>query len=188
MGKKLNGKGNVVLLMGMAGSSYAEDVLRGVRQGLGNYPGIKEVGLANANWSPTDAKKAMEAFIQANKQIDGVISDGGQMALGAVDALTDAKRPIPPITGDEWNGWLRRVKEKNIQCLCVSGGQPLSLTCVDLAVKILSGQPVTKNVEYKIVTFEEDQVDKYFRPDLSDQYWGIHELPDAWIQRLYKKT
>ena len=41
MGKKLNGKGNVVVLMGMAGTSYAEDVLRGVKQGLGAYPDIK---------------------------------------------------------------------------------------------------------------------------------------------------
>jgi ribose transport system substrate-binding protein len=117
IGKKLNGKGNVVLLMGFAGSSYAEDVLRGARQGMSQFPDLKEVGMANANWSPTDAKKAMEAFIQANPQIDGIISDGGQMGLGAVDALMDAQKPIPPITADGWNGWLRKAKEQNLQFL-----------------------------------------------------------------------
>jgi ribose transport system substrate-binding protein len=185
MGQQLNGEGKVVLLMGFAGSSYAEDVLRGVRQGLSNFPGIEEVGMANANWSPTDAKAAMEAFIQSNPQIDGVIADGGQMALGAVDALLDAGRAIPPITGDEWNGWLRRAKELDIEFMAVSAGQPLSLIAVDQAVKILQGEPVIKNVEYPITTFTQDELDNYYREDLSDQYWGIHDLPEDWIQRLY---
>jgi len=186
MGKKLGGKGGVVLLMGFAGSSYAEDVLRGVRQGLSNYPGMKELALANANWSPTDAKKAMEAFIQANPKIDGVISDGGQMGLGAVDALLDAKRPIPPITADGWNGWLKRAKELKLDFFSVSGDQAMSLWAVDLAVKILKGEPVAKNVEYPVVTFEQDQIDKYYRPDLNDQFWAPQLMPEEWVKKFYK--
>lgn len=187
IGQKLNGKGNVVLLMGFAGSSYAEDVLRGTRQGLSKYPDIKEVGMTNANWSPTDGKKAMEAFIQANPQIDGVIADGGQMGLGAVDALVDAKRPIPPITADGWNPWLRRAKELNIPFFSVSGDAALGLTSVDQAVKILKGEPIVKNVEYPVVTFEEKDLDKYYRPDLNDHYWAPNMLPEDWIKKLYAK-
>lgn len=188
IGQKINGKGNVVLLMGFAGSSYAEDVLRGTRQGLSKYPDIKEVGMTNANWSPTDGKKAMEAFIQANPQIDGVISDGGQMGLGAVDALVDANRPIPPITADGWNAWLRRAKELNIPFFSVSGDAALSLTCVDQAVKILKGEPIVRNIEYPVVTFEEKDIDKYYRPDLNDHYWAPNQLPDDWAKKLYPKS
>jgi len=187
MGQTLPDGGKVVLLMGMAGSSYAEDVLRGVHQGLAGYPGIEVVGTAYCDWSPVAAKEAMEAFIQANPQIDGVIADGGQMALGAVEALLDAKRPICPITADDWNGWLRTAKEHGIDFLAVSGGNPLAMTCVDLAVEILRGNPVPKIVEYPIVTFGEDEIDTYYRPDLSDQYFAIHELPEDWIQEYYGK-
>ena len=185
--RKLNGKGNVVLLMGFAGSSYAEDVLRGVRQSLAGHPDLKEVGLANANWSPTDAKKAMEAFIQANPQIDGVISDGGQMGLGAVDALLDAKRTVPPITADGWNAWLRKAKELSLQFMAVSGDAALSSVCVEQAVKILKGEPIAQNVEYPFVTFEEGEIDKYFRTDLNDHYWGPHKLPEDQVAKLYPK-
>jgi len=187
MAKKLGGKGKVVVLMGTAGSSYAEDVWRGVQQGLSLYPDIEVVGMANCDWSPVKAKEAMEAFIQANPQIDGVIADGGQMALGAVEALLDAGRPIPPITADDWNGWLALAKEHDIDFLAVTGGNPLALTCVDLAVKILRGEPVPKIVEYPIVIFEKDELDKYYRPDLSDQYFAVNELPESWIQRYYSK-
>jgi ribose transport system substrate-binding protein len=187
MGKKLGGKGKVVALMGIAGSSYAEDVLRGVRQGLSAYPGIELVDVAYCDWSPVKAKEATEAFIQSNPRIDGVIADGGQMALGVVEALVDAGRKIPPITADDWNGWLRIAKQHKVQFLAVSGGNPLALTCVDLAVKVLRGEPVPKIVEYPMVTFEQDELDKYYRPDLNDQYFAVNELPEAWIKKYYSK-
>ncbi|MEM0487960.1 MAG: substrate-binding domain-containing protein [Candidatus Bathyarchaeia archaeon] len=187
MAKKLPHGGKIVLLMGVAGSSYAEDVLRGIRQALELYPQLQVVGLAYCDWSPVKAKQAMEAFIQANPQIDGVIADGGQMALGAVEALLDAGRPIPPITADDWNAWLRVAKEYDIDFLAVTGGSPLALTCVDLAVQILQGKPVPKIVEYPIVVFEKDEIDKYYRPDLIDQYFAVNELPETWILKYYKK-
>jgi len=187
MGKKLKGKGKVVALMGIAGSSYAEDVLRGVKQGLSGYPGLELVDVAYCDWSPVKAKSTMEAFIQSHPQIDGILADGGQMALGAVEALLDAGKSIPPITADDWNGWLRLAKQHKIQFLAASGGAPLALTCVDLAVKILNGEPVPKIVEYPMVSFEQDQLDKYYRPDLNDQYFAVSELPEAWIQKYYAK-
>jgi ribose transport system substrate-binding protein len=187
MGKKLNGKGNVVVLMGMAGSSYAEDVLRGVKQGLSAYPDIKILEVAYCDWSPVKAKETMEVFIQSNPAIDGIIADGGQMAYGAAEALLDAGKKIPPITADDWNGWLRMAKKHDIDFLAESGGNPLSLTAVDLAVKILRGEPVPKKVEYPVVTFEKDQLDKYYRPDLTDQYFAVNELPEAWIKKHYLK-
>ena len=101
-------------------------------------------------------------MIQSHPEIDGVLADGGQMAFGAVEALLDAGKPISPITADDWNGWLRMAKEHNIQFLAVSGGFPLAETCVQLAVR-LSGEPVPKIVEYPMVTFDQSQIDKYYR-------------------------
>ena len=187
MGEKLKGKGNVVVFMGMAGSSYAEDVLRGVKQGLGAYPGIKILEVSYCDWSPVKAKKSMEVFIQSNPKIDGIIADGGQMAYGAVEALLDAGKKIPPITADDWNGWLRMAKKHDIDFLAVSGGSPLSLVCVDLAVKVLQGEPVPKIVEFPITTFGRDKLDKYFRADLTDQYFAINNLPESWIKKYYSK-
>jgi ribose transport system substrate-binding protein len=103
-----------------------------------------------------------------------------------VDALVDAGRQIPPITGDGWNAWLRRAKELNLQFFSVSGDQAMSLTAVDQAVKILRGEPIAKNVEYPVVTFQQDELDKYYRPDLNEHYWGPQLLPEEWLQRVYK--
>ena len=79
------------------------------------------------------------------------------------------------------------AKEHDIDFLAESGSNPLALTCVDLAVKILRGEPVPKIVEYPVVTFGKDELDKYYRPDLTDQYFAVNELPEAWIKKHYSK-
>ena len=79
------------------------------------------------------------------------------------------------------------AKQHDIDFLAESGGNPLSLTAVNLAVKILRGEPVPKKVEYPVVTFEKNQLDKYYRPDLTDQYFAVNELPEAWIKKHYLK-
>ncbi len=183
--RKINHEGNVVLMMGMAGNTYAEDVLRGARDGLARYPDIVEAGLEWGQWSPVEGKAAMEALLASVPQIDGIINDGGNMGIGIVDAYLDAGLSIPPMGGDDGNGWLRKAKENNVEFFAVHGGAELALDEVDIAVKVLRGEPVPKNILADISYFEEDELDKYYRPDLDDQYWAINKLPEEWIQKYY---
>lgn len=183
--QKIGGKGTVVLMMGLPGNTYAEDVLRGVREALARYPDIEEAGLEWGEWSPTEGKVAMESLLVSVPQIDGIINDGGDMGIGIIDAYVDAGLPVPPMCGDDNNGWLRMAKENNVEFLAVHGGAELSLDEVDIAVKVLRGEPVVKNILGEIPTFEEDEVDTYYRPDLNDQFWAINKLPEDWIQEHY---
>jgi ribose transport system substrate-binding protein len=89
--------------------------------------------------------------------------------------------------GDDGNGWLRKAKENKVTFLAVQGGAEQYLDAVDTAVKTLKGEPVAKNVLADIITFEEKDVDKYYRPDLNDQYWAINKLPEDLIVATYKK-
>jgi ribose transport system substrate-binding protein len=187
IGKKLDGKGNVAIMMGLAGNTYAEDVLRGAREGLAKFPKIKDVGLVYGAWSPVEGKKAMQGLLGKKVKIDGIINDGGNMGIGIVDAFLDAKLPVPPMCGDDGNGWLRKAKENQVTFLSVQGGAEQYLDAVDTAVKTLKGEPVAKNVLADIITFEEKDLDKYYRPDLNDQYWAINKLPEDLIVATYKK-
>ncbi|MDQ7844263.1 MAG: substrate-binding domain-containing protein [Armatimonadota bacterium] len=186
MGKRLKGEGSVLILLGAPGSSYAEENLKGIRQAFLNYPGIKEAQVVYASWSPVEAKKATEAAIQAGKKIDGIIS-GGLMGLGAVDAFVSQRKPIPPVGADDWNGWLKKAKQHKVEFYAVAGGSAMSSRAVDVAVKVLSGEPVPRYVEYPQKTFDSSQLTKYLREDLNDNYWAIHELPESWVTKLYKK-
>jgi ribose transport system substrate-binding protein len=187
MGKKLNGKGKIVALMGLAGTSYANDVWRGTKDSLKKYPGIKILEMQHANWSAPTAKKVTESFLVKYPQIDGILSDGGQMALGAVQAFQDANRSIPPLTADDWNGWMRAAsKLPKLQFYAVSGSSgPLAIIAVDLAVQILKGQKVAKYHEAPFKTWDQTQLKKWFRPDLADPYWGFNDLPASFLKQKF---
>ena len=184
--KQLGNKGNVAIMMGLAGNTYAEDVLRGVREALARYPDIKEAGLAYGAWSPVEGKTAMEGLLASAAQIDGIINDGGNMGIGIVDAYLDAGKPIPPMGGDDGNGWLRKAKENNVKFLSVQGGAEQYADAVEFAVKTMRGEPVAKNVLADIITFDETQIDKYYRPDFNDQYWAINKLPEEVLVKNFK--
>jgi ribose transport system substrate-binding protein len=185
--RRINYSGTVVLMMGAPGNTYTEDVMRGVREGLARYPNIKEAGLEYAEWSPALGKTKMEALMASVPQIDGVINDGGDMGIGIIDAYVDAKLPIPPMIGGTINGFLRKAKEHNVKFIASYSGAELGLTEVDIAVKVLRGEPVPKNILPDVISFEETDIDKYYRPDLSDEYFALGYLPEDWIQEHFAK-
>ena len=51
---------------------------------------------------------------------------------------------------------------------------------------VLSGRPVPAYEEFPYQVFDETAVDRYYRSDLSDHFWAIHELPEPWIERMFK--
>jgi hypothetical protein len=119
--------------------------------------------------------------------VDGVIVHSGVLGQGAVEALLEAGQPIPPIAGvDDWNGWLRTASEHGVRFLALGGGANLGLRCVELAMQVLSGQNVPAYAEFPYQMFDHTALERYYRPDLSDHYWAIHDLPQAWIERMYR--
>jgi len=60
----------------------------------------------------------------------------------------------------------------------------MSVTSVDTAVKILSGQPVMRHVAVPALTFDHTQVAKYYKPRLSDDLWIDNILPDSYLATI----
>ncbi|OGO28742.1 MAG: hypothetical protein A2Z16_10945 [Chloroflexi bacterium RBG_16_54_18] len=185
--KELGGKGKIAITMGAPGSSYAAEWLAGTRQAMSQYPEITEAGLAYCYWAASEAKKAMEAFLQADPDINGVCPGGGQMGIGVIQAFLDAGKPLPPVGGaDDGNGWMKLAKEEGVKFIGSTSGSPMAATVADIAVQILQGQPVPKYVEYPTEYIYETDVDKLVRPDLNDNYIASTLLPEEWINKLYK--
>lgn len=59
---------------------------------LSQYPGLEKVAQEVANWDRTQGYNRMQSIMQANPQIDAVISGNDEMALGAIAALKEAGR------------------------------------------------------------------------------------------------
>jgi ribose transport system substrate-binding protein len=100
--EKLNGKGNIIVLGGQAGSSPNEDRLRPAMEVFKQYPDIKILDTVYSDWSPAKGKTQMAAMIQKyGKKIDAVFATHGLQVPGSIEAFVDAgyqSGQIPPYT------------------------------------------------------------------------------------------
>lgn len=66
---------------------------------LSQYPGLEKVAQEVANWDRTQGYNKMQSIMQANPEIDAVISGNDEMALGAIAALKEAGKLDGVIVG-----------------------------------------------------------------------------------------
>ena len=91
LGRKLNGKGNVVELQGTPGAAPAIDRKKGFEEGLKAFPEIKIVKSQSGDFTRAKGKEVMEAFLKAEgKNINAVYAHNDDMALGAIQAIEEA--------------------------------------------------------------------------------------------------
>jgi ABC-type sugar transport system substrate-binding protein len=88
MGDRLKGAGNVVMLRGAPGTSWAEIRGNAFRQQLAaKYPNVKILGEQYSQSTPTDGLRLMEDFLQTFPQINGVYNGADSTAVGAAQAV-----------------------------------------------------------------------------------------------------
>ncbi len=82
--------GTYVELFGNPADNNAATRSNGYETVLSQYPDLKKVGQEVADWDRTKGHNKMQSLLQANPDINGVISGNDEMALGAIAALKEA--------------------------------------------------------------------------------------------------
>jgi ABC-type sugar transport system substrate-binding protein len=91
MGERLKGTGNVVMLRGAPGTSWAEIRGNAFRKQLAaKYPNVKVLGEQYSQSTPADGLRLMEDFLQTFPQISGVYNGADSTAVGAAQAVKGA--------------------------------------------------------------------------------------------------
>jgi putative xylitol transport system substrate-binding protein len=140
--KGIGGKGNVVIIEGPIGQSAQIERRKGNLLALANAPNVKVLEMKTANWSRAEALSLMENWLTAHpKQIDGVIGQNDEMALGAIEALKAAgiePKSMPTAGIDGVTDALLAVKRgEMVSILQDSTGQ--SQGALDIALRHLVG-------------------------------------------------
>ena len=89
---RLCGKGNVVELTGLQGSTPARDRHRGLMDALADIPGIQIVAKADAGWFRQSAQRAFDSILTQQPCIDLIFAHNDRMASGAHDAAVRRNR------------------------------------------------------------------------------------------------
>jgi erythritol transport system substrate-binding protein len=90
--KAVGGKGEYVELFGNPTDNNAQVRSDGYTEVISQYPDLKLVQKETANWDRAEGKSKMEIMLRAHPDIVGVVAGNDEMALGAIQALKDAKK------------------------------------------------------------------------------------------------
>lgn len=85
---RLKGKGRVLEIMGLKGSSPAIERHNGFVEALGNHPGITLIASLQGEWTEESAMKAVKAYKGDLSDIDFVFGQNDRMAVGASKVLS----------------------------------------------------------------------------------------------------
>jgi len=143
---KMGGKGKIVVIEGTPAAPTNRERLRGYKRAFAEYPGIQVLGSGLGNYQQPDAKRVMEKFLAEHQQIDAVLSANDGMALGALEALKEAKRTAIVVG---INGILPAVKQIETGAILATvdfNMFKIGCTATRAAVRYLKHEPLPEKV------------------------------------------
>lgn len=197
--EQLGGKGDIVIVSGLAGHPANVNRLIGMNNVLEKYPDIKVLTEVNGNWDQASSQQAMSNLLASYPKIDGVLTQDG-MALGVVNAFLAAERELPVITGELMMGYVKKWNElmgsESFSTYGQNNPPGIGATALGIGVRLLQGKTLSNlGGEFSNTYFYEvkdhvtnDNLGKYFEKykDEPDSYFIDEWLTEEELDNLVK--
>ncbi len=140
----MGGSGNVVIIEGPIGQSAQIERRKGNMKAIDEYGGkVNVLEMKTANWSRAEAMSLMENWLSAHPgEIDGIIGQNDEMALGAIQAIKDAGLSVKdfPVAGIDGvtDAMLAVKNDEMVSILQNAVGQAQG--ALDLALRAIIGE------------------------------------------------
>jgi ribose transport system substrate-binding protein len=135
--------GQVLEISGLPGNSVDRDNHNGMREVLDRYKELKVVQVVG-NWDVGAAAKGTADAIATNGNFDGVMVQEG--AVGALEAMANAKHPIVPIGVDAGNGTREIAFDDKYPGVTAAQAPAMSAVALQATVALLQGETLPQKV------------------------------------------
>lgn len=142
----LGGKGKVVELEGIPGTSAARDRGEGFNAAIADYKDIQVVAKQEAGFDRARGLSVMENILQAQPEIDAVFAHNDEMALGALTAIRVSGRNILVVGFDATDDAVKAVEEGRMAATVAQKPRDMGRISVEAALKHLQGESVDEYV------------------------------------------
>ena len=149
---RMGGKGTVMEVMGLKGSSPAIERHKGFVDALKAHPGIHLLATLQGDWTEESAYQAVKAYDGDLSTVDFVFGQNDRMAMGVRRAFIEQRgeqAPLPMFCGIDGlagkNGGIQLVRDSILDATYIYPTRGDQL--LQLAVDILDGKPYEKEVQ-----------------------------------------
>lgn len=144
--EQLGGKGDIVVISGVAGNSADTFRQKANDDVLSAYPDIKILASAPGSWSQTEAQSVMTTFLSSYDKIDAVLEQD-VMGEGVLKAYENAGKELPVMTGDYTKSFLQKWSElPDLNTIGVSYAPGNAVPALDVTVRLLQGKTIKEEV------------------------------------------
>ncbi|MBV6754301.1 sugar ABC transporter substrate-binding protein [Pseudomonas chlororaphis] len=156
---KMNGKGDIVILLGDLANNSTTNRTKGVKDVLTKYPNIKIEQEQTGTWSRDKGMTLVNDWLTQGRKFDAVVANNDEMAIGASMALEQAgvKKGSVLIAGvDGTPDGLRAVTKGDMTVSVFQDAKGQAVGSLDAAVKMAKHEPVEQAVwvPYRLITPE----------------------------------
>lgn len=181
----IGGKGKVLSILGLPGTSAAVDSDRALKDVLAVCPDITLLDTQNGDWNRAKSQTIGQNWTQRFPEATAIYSTAGQMSVGVAQAYEQAGMLDKVIfsPGDEYNGWLKWLASHTAQNHGVLTQPPTSgADAVAILAKALQGESVAKGhlVDYEFI--EPARIASVAQMDSPDDWWPV-DLPAEFLPK-----
>ncbi|GJD79025.1 rhizopine-binding protein [Methylobacterium gregans] len=144
LAQRLGDRGNVAILRGKDSDNAAQERTAGVKEILGQRPGLQLLAEASADWSRRQAQDQVTAWLRSGLRFDAIAANNDEMALGAVAALKAAGLAGKVLVGgvDGTSDGIAAVKSGDLSVSVLQDAPLQGAQAVKDAVKLARGEYV----------------------------------------------
>jgi ABC-type sugar transport system substrate-binding protein len=160
----MDGKANIVELVGTIDSAPANDRYKGFREILKDYPDMKIIDSESGDFTRARGKQVMQVFLMKHgNKINALFAHNDDMAIGAIQAIeeyglkpgVDIKIVSIDAVHDAFEAMIAGKLNATVECNPLLGP-----TFFEMALKVVNGEPVPKWVPSKEGIFFPDNAEE----------------------------
>jgi ribose transport system substrate-binding protein len=159
LARLLKGKGRIIEIEGIPGTSAAHERGIGFNEELRKYPGLKVVAREVANFDRQEAHDVMLDLLQNDTPFDAVFAHNDNMILGVIDVLEEIKAQSPRVLigFDAIREAVQAVKQGRLTATIAQRPETMGRLSIESSVRYFRGEklPPVIPVELSLVTKKE---------------------------------
>jgi len=187
---EIGGKGNVLIVEGIPGTSASDSQDKGAKAALAKHPDINVVGSVAGMWTDQVAQAEIQKWLATNPgELNGIVIQSAS-ELGAIRALKQSGRDMVPITvGGELGAlcyWRKNPKFISSAIQAWPPGDDFELSW-NIMMRTLEGQgPKIQSILTKPQVLKFDELTKVLDENCNENSDGWYNVgAESWASKAY---
>jgi ABC-type sugar transport system substrate-binding protein len=156
LARSLKGRGSVIEIEGIPGTSAAHERSMGFNEELRKYPQISVVARQVANFNRQEAREIMRSFLRNDTQFDAVFAHNDDMILGVIDAFEELNvQSFRVLIGfDSIREAVQAVRKGRLTATIAQQPETMGRLSMEYSARYFRGEklPAVRPVELSVIT------------------------------------